>query len=132
MKQALKFRRVAPSTLISMLMLLTSMYPLQAQSAPATSWTPVGETSTPRPDYGNPQYWMMAPQNPNALPVDVLFFHTTTFHDPNYVNPATGAMLTAQLDPTKAQVWNQTFAAAIQESTAAALTNTQASVFAAS
>jgi hypothetical protein len=108
------------------------MCPGQAQTAPATSWTPIGETSTPRPDYSQQQYWMMAPQNPSAQPVDVLFFHTTTFKDLNYVDPATGAYLTAPRDPTKGLVWNQTIAAAIQESTAVALTNTQVSVFAAS
>src|ERR1039457_6490493 len=132
MKRALKFPAVPPSTVFSMLMLLTAMYPGQAQTAPATSWTPVGETSTPRPDYSQPQYWMMSPQNPNAQPVDILFLHTTTFKDLNYVDPATGAYLTAPRDPAKAQVWNQTIAAAIQESTATAVTNTQVSVFAAS
>ena len=119
-------------SLIGVAILLTNVSHGQAQGAPATTWTPVGETSSPGPDYSQPQYWMMAPEDPNAHPVDVLFFHTTTFKDPNYVNPATGAILTVPGDPSKPQVWNQTISAAIQEGTAPAITNTQASVFAAS
>ena len=75
---------------------------------------------------------MMAPQDPNAKPVDVLFFHTTTFKDPNYVNPTTGALLTSPIDSSKPPVWNQTIAGALVESNAKALTNTYVSVFAAS
>src|SRR5512141_751040 len=74
----------------SLILTLTSVVPTQAQTA-ATSWTPVFATSTPVPDYSQPKYWMFAPQNPNATSVDVLFFHTTTFKDLNYVDPATGA-----------------------------------------
>ena len=68
--------------------------------------------------------------NPTA-PVDVLFIHTTTFKDINYVDPATGGWLSTPLDRSKPPVWNQTIADAIQERNAAAVTNTQVSVFAA-
>jgi len=119
-------------SIIGMMILAASTCPCVAQISAATTWTSVGETSTPGPDYSQSRYWMMAPRNPNTQPVDVLFFHTTTFWDPNYVDPATGARLTAPRDPTKASVWNQTIDAAIQESIAAAIANTQVSVFAAS
>lgn len=126
-------KRVAISrSLIGMAFLVASAFPCAAQTAAVTTWTSVGETSTPGPDYSQLRYWMMAPRNPNAQPVDVLFFHTTTFWDPNYVDPATGARLTAPRDSTKAPVWNQTIDAAIQETTAVAIANTQVSVFAAS
>src|SRR5690348_12233058 len=100
--------------LIALVILAVCALPGGAQT-PAT-WTSVTETSTPGPDYSQSQYWMMKPENPNAQPVDVLFFHTTTFKDLNYVDPATGALLTAPRDPAKPQVWNQTIDAAIQES----------------
>lgn len=128
---ALKYT-IFPRAIAGMFMLITAVYPGKPQTAAAASWTPVGDTSTPRPDYSQAQYWMMTPQNPNAHLVDVLFFHTTTFKDLNYVDPATGAYLTVPRDPTKAQVWNETIADAIQESTAPAIANTQVSVFAAS
>lgn len=112
-------------------MLVAILAPGTAQTRPAsTSWTPIGETNTARPDYSQLQYWMMAAQEPTA-PVDVLFIHTTTFKDTNYVDPATGAWLSTPRDPSKPQVWNQTIADAIQESSATAITNTQVSVFAA-
>jgi pimeloyl-ACP methyl ester carboxylesterase len=112
-------------------MFLTVVSPCIAQTAPATlAWTPIGETNTPRPDYGQLKYWMFAAQDPTA-PVDVLFFHTTTFKDSNYVDPATGGWLSAPRDPSKPQVWNQSIAEAIVERNAAAITNTQLSVFAA-
>ncbi len=117
---------------LEMLILLTCASPANAQISPAPTWVPAGETSTPRPDYRQPQYWMMTPQNPRAHPVDVLFFHTTTFWDPNYVDPATGAHLTAPRDPAMPQVWNQTTADAIAESAVGPISNTQVSVFAAS
>jgi hypothetical protein len=114
------------------LIMAATFCPAQELTSPASTWTPVGETSTPGPDYSQPQYWMMTPRNPKAQAVDVLFFHTTTFKDLNYVDPATGALLAAPRDPAKAPVWNQTIAAAIEESTAAVVTNSQVSVFAAS
>ncbi len=132
MRSTLKFPTILPSVVVSMLMLITAVHPGNAQNAPPAPWTSVGATSTPRPDYSQRQYWMMAPQNPYAWPVDVLFFHTTTFKDPNYVDPTTGAILATPLDPSKPQVWNQTIAAAIEESNAKAITNTYVSVFAAS
>ena len=116
---------------IATLILAAGLCPAQAQPG-ATPWTPVGDTSTPRPDYSQPQYWMMTPENPNAHPVDVLFFHTTTFKDSNYVNPVTGAFQTTPLNPSKPQVWNQSIADAIEESNSTAVANTQVSVFAAS
>ena len=131
MKHPLEFSRVFPSGLISLILLLPLPYPGLAQTSPA-AWASVGETSTPRPDYSQPRYWMIAPDNPRAHPVDVLFFHPTTFKDSNYVDPVSGATLSAPLDPSKPQVWNQPIAAAIQENGVAAMTNTQASVFAAS
>jgi hypothetical protein len=118
--------------LCAILILATSVGSGQPRSTATVSWTPVGDTATPRPDYRQQQYWMMWPENPTAYPVDVLFFHTTTFSDSNYQDPVTGAYLTAPRDSTKPQVWNQTIAAAIQESAAKAVTNAQASVFAAS
>ncbi len=123
MKSTLKF--------LASLMLAASLGPAQTQPG-ATPWTPVGDTSTPRPDYSQPQYWMMTPENPNAHSVDVLFFHTTTFKDSNYVNLVTGAFQTTPLDPTKPQAWNQSIADAILESASTAIANTQVSVFAAS
>jgi pimeloyl-ACP methyl ester carboxylesterase len=114
------------------LTLLVAALPAFAQTAPASSsWTPVGETNTARPDYGQLKYWMLAAQKPTA-PVDVLFFHTTTFKDSNYVDPATGGLLAAPRDPSKPQVWNQSIADAIQYPITTAITNTQVSVFAAS
>ena len=115
-----------------MTILTTGVPCYRAQTSPVLRWKPVSETSTPRPDYSQPKYWMMTPKNPDAQPVDVLFFHTTTFDDPNYVNPATGALSLTPNDPTKPQVWNQTIADAILESKAWDITNTQVSVFAAS
>ncbi|HTP89096.1 MAG TPA: DUF3089 domain-containing protein [Bryobacteraceae bacterium] len=113
------------------LLLLTAIFPGTAQTVAATaSWTSIGETNTPRPDYSQLQYWMIAAQNPTA-PVDVLFIHTTTFKDANYVNPETGGWLQKPLDSSRPQVWNQTIADAIQESSATAIANTQVSVFAA-
>ncbi|MEO8591899.1 MAG: DUF3089 domain-containing protein [Candidatus Solibacter sp.] len=117
---------------MTILMMMMGVCPGKAQTSSVLQWTPVGETSTARPDYGQQKYWMFKPQDPNARPVDVLFFHTTTFQDPNYVNPATGVMSTTPNDPTKPPVWNQTIAAAILETHATAVTNTQVSVFAAS
>ena len=131
MKSTLKLFSSYPATVLSTFLLLTAITPGTAQTAPATtSWTPIGETNTPRPDYSQLKYWMMAAQNPTA-PVDVLFIHTTTFKDTNYVNPS-GGWLSTPLDPSKPQVWNQTIADAIQEGNATAVTNTQVSVFAAS
>lgn len=94
-------------------------------------WIAVPDTSTPGPDYSRAEYWMMSPTNARAHPVDVLFFHTTTFKDANYVDPASGAYLTVPRDPGTPPVWNQTIAAAIVDSAAAAISNTQVSVFAA-
>ena len=131
MKRALSLFAIIPGSIAGVLMLLTAVCSCQAQT-PATTWTSVADTSTPRPDYSQPQYWMMTPKDPGAHAVDVLFVHTTTFKDPNYVDPATGALLTTPRDPTAAPVWNQTIADAVQDSAATALTNTQASVFAAS
>jgi hypothetical protein len=132
MKPALQLFSSHPRIILSTLLLLTAISPGTAQTAPATAlWTPVGETNTPRPDYSQRKYWMMAAQNPTAS-VDVLFIHTTTFKDANYVDPATGGWLSTALDRSKPQVWNQTIADAIQESGATAVTNTQVSVFAAS
>ena len=115
MKHPLEFSRVFPSGLISLILLLPLPYPGLAQTSPA-AWASVGETSTPRPDYSQPRYWMIAPDNPRAHPVDVLFFHPTTLKDSNYVDPVSGATLSAPLDPSKPQIWNQPIAAAIQES----------------
>jgi pimeloyl-ACP methyl ester carboxylesterase len=131
MKPILKLLAIS-RCLPGLLILSTGMCPSHAQTATVTTWVPAGETSTPRPDYSKQQYWMMTPQNPNAHPVDVLFFHTTTFWDPNYVDPATGAHLPAARDSTLPPVWNQTIGAAIQEGGAAAISNSQVSVFAAS
>lgn len=111
---------------------MLSILPVMAQSTQTTAWVSVGATNTPRPDYSQRQYWMMSPQNPDVHPVDVLFFHTTTYWDPNYVDPATGAHLAAPRDPSKPQIWNQTIADAIQDPTAVPLANSQVSVFAAS
>jgi hypothetical protein len=115
-------------TAIGMLMLIATLHSVQAQTV-TTPWTPVGETSTPRPDYSQQKYWMIVPQNPSTHPVDVLFFHTTTYRDPNYVDPVTGALSTTARDPSKPQVWNQTIADAIQESSSTAIAHTQVSVF---
>src|ERR1700758_3434749 len=97
MKSAFKLR-ASPRTLIGMAVMVANLYPVKAQMSPMP-WTPVGETSTPGADYSRPEYWMMAPQNPSAHAVDVLFFHTTTYKDRNYVDPATGAYLTVPRDP---------------------------------
>lgn len=75
---------------------------------------------------------MMAPQDPDAHPVDVLFFHTTTYTDPNYIDPTTGSRRTTPVDSNKPPVWNQTIADAIAEKSAAPISNAQVSVFAAS
>ena len=132
MKSALKLVSSHPAIMLGTLLLLTVVSPGTAQTSASTpSWTPIGETNTPRPDYSQHKYWMMAAQNPTA-PVDVLFIHTTTFKDTNYVDPATGGWLPTPLDPSKPQVWNQTIADAIEERNATAVTNTQVSVFAAS
>src|SRR5690242_3198475 len=105
MKPALKRLLPHPAAILSTLLLLTFIYPATAQTAAATaSWTAVGETNTPRPDYSQRKYWMMAAQNPTA-PVDVLFIHTTTYKDMNYVDPVTGAWLSSPLDRSKPQVW---------------------------
>ena len=121
-----------PRILLGTLLLLTAISPGTAQTAPATTlWTPVGETNTPRPDYSQRKYWMMAADTPTAS-VDVLFIHSTTFKDANYVDPATGGYLATPLDPSIPQVWNQTIADAIQDTRAPAVANTQVSVFAAS
>src|SRR5262245_30575143 len=114
MKPALKLFSSHPATILSTLLLLTAAAPGPAQTAPAnTSWISIGETSTPRPNYSQLKYWMMAAQNPTAR-ADVLFIHTTTFKDTNYVDPA-GGWLSTPVDPSKPQVWNQTIADAIQE-----------------
>ena len=126
MKSAFKLIALQPVTVLRTVLFAAVLLPAAAQT-----WTPVIETNTPRPDYGQSKYWMMAPQTPTA-PVDVLFFHTTTYKDPNYVDPATGALLAKPLDPSKPQVWNQTIADAIQDRAGTAITNTQVSVFAAS
>ena len=66
MKPALKRFSSHPATILSTLLLLTVISPGTAQTVPATaSWTPIGETNTPRPDYSQLKYWMMA-----ALPTD--------------------------------------------------------------
>ncbi len=132
MKRKLSILAISQSLITGVILFMTGVCPADAQTSPVTTWTPVGETSTPTPDYSQPKYWMFAPENPNAKCVDVLFFHTTTFKDLNYVNPATGAYLNAPLDPTKPAVFNQTIAAAIGETVAPMITNTQVSVFAAS
>ncbi len=87
MKSPLRRFSTHPDAILGTLLLVTVISTAMAQTAPATtSWTPIGETNTPRPDYSQLQYWMMAPQDPTA-PVDVLFIHTTTFKDTNYVDP---------------------------------------------
>ena len=85
--------------LLGAAILITGACPGKAQTSPPTTWVAVGETSTPGPDYSQPQYWMITPQNPGAHAVDVLFFHTTTFKDPNYLDPATGATLQELVPP---------------------------------
>jgi hypothetical protein len=132
MKRALKWFVIRGSFITGLAILMVGVPPGKAQTSPGLRWTPVGDTSTPRPDYSQPKYWMMTPQNPNQRPVDVLFFHTTTFDDPNYLNPVTGALSLTPNDPTKPLVWNQTIADAILETKAKAISNTQVSVFAAS
>jgi hypothetical protein len=117
--------------LLGAAILLTVLSPARAQSTHASAWVSVGETNTPRPDYSQRRYWMMAPQNPDVHPVDVLFFHTTTYTDPNYIDPMTGSRLTTPLDSSKPPVWNQTIADAIADKTAAPISNAQVSVFAA-
>jgi hypothetical protein len=126
MNPALRRFSAYPVTVLSSFLLLVAISPGTAQT-----WTSIGETNTPRPDYSQSKYWMMAEQNPTA-PVDVLFIHTTSFKDANYVDPATGALLSTPLDGSKPLVWNQTIAAAIQDRLGTAITNTQVSVFAAS
>lgn len=121
----------SPAKWLAIPTLIACSIPGVAQTA-APRWVSVGETSTERPDYSQQRYWMMSPKDPHAQPVDVLFFHTTSYWDPNYLDPATGARLPAPRDPAKATVWNQTIAEAIVESLGPAITNTQASVFAAS
>ncbi len=132
LKRAFKSLLITRSLITGITILMAGVVSGNAQSAPVLRWTPVGETSTPRPDYSQHKYWMMTPQNPNARPVDVLFFHTTTFNDPNYVNPTTGVLSAKPNDPTKPPVWNQTITDAIVETRATDIANTQVSVFAAS
>jgi pimeloyl-ACP methyl ester carboxylesterase len=132
MNSAFRLFSLHTTNTLTVLTLLAAALPAVAQTTPgALPWRPIGETNTARPDYGQLKYWMIATQKPTA-PVDVLFIHTTTFKDSNYVDPATGGWLSAPRDPSKPQVWNQSIAEAIQERGAAAITNTQISVFAAS
>jgi pimeloyl-ACP methyl ester carboxylesterase len=112
--------------------LLAGVCAAQSPLTPLTPWVPVAETNTPGPDYSQPQYWMLKPENADAKPVDVLFFHTTTYKDPNFVDPATGALLAAPRDASLPLVWNQGIDAAIEETAATAIAHSQVSVFAAS
>ena len=60
MKSTLKLFSSYPATVLSTFLLLTAITPGTAQTAPATtSWTPIGETNTPRPDYSQLKYWIL-------------------------------------------------------------------------
>src|SRR5690348_15088618 len=99
MEQCSKCRTLALSgRLLGAAILMTVVPPALAQSTCPSAWVSVGETNTPGPDYSQPRYWMLASQNPDAHPVDVLFFHTSTYTDPNYIDPVTGARRTAPVD----------------------------------
>jgi pimeloyl-ACP methyl ester carboxylesterase len=132
MEQCTTCRTLALSgRLLGAAILLTAMAPAPAQSTHPGAWVSVSETNTPGPDYSQPRYWMLASQNPAVHPVDVLFFHTSTYTDPNYIDPLTGSRRTTPVDSSAPPVWNQTIAEAIADKSAAPISNAQVSVFAA-